>query len=119
MLRLRPAFSLLELIIVLMVMIGLMAIVWPNLQRPLSRTSLDEGAQTVRNTLDESRYQATLAGTPWFIKLDIGSSSLSAGPFAAFLEDNRDAFSNNVSFTDGPTDSDSSPTRRMCGCQNA
>ena len=84
--RHHPAgFSLLELVIVLVVMIGLMALAWPNLQRPLSRTSLDEAAQTVRSAIDESRYQATLGGTPWFVRLEIGSSIVAAGSLAGWL----------------------------------
>ncbi|MEZ6076030.1 MAG: hypothetical protein R3C56_10270 [Pirellulaceae bacterium] len=42
------AFTLLELVIVLLLMVGVLAVVWPNLQRPLQRTSLDEAAQMVR-----------------------------------------------------------------------
>jgi prepilin-type N-terminal cleavage/methylation domain-containing protein len=82
----QAGFSLLELIIVLVVMIGMMAVVWPNLQRPLSRTSLDEAAQLVRSAIDESRYQATLAGSPWFIKFETGGTSIMAGTFDAFME---------------------------------
>lgn len=89
--RCRTAFSLLELVIVLVVMIGLMAIVWPNLQRPLSRTSLDEAAQMVRSAIDESRYQAALAGTPWFVKLQLDARVVSAGTFEAFMESTDDA----------------------------
>ncbi|MCR9295967.1 MAG: type II secretion system GspH family protein [bacterium] len=84
--RCQFGFSLLELIIVLVVMVGLIAIVWPNLQRPLSRTRLDEAAQIVRSAIDETRYQAMLAGTPWFVKLQIGDSAVAAGTFDAFVE---------------------------------
>lgn len=80
-------FSLLELVIVLVVMIGLMAIAWPNLQRPLSRTTLDEAAQTVRSAMDESRYQATLGGTPWFVRFETGSFTVTAGSLASWLAD--------------------------------
>ena len=38
----------LELMIVLVVMVGLLAIAWPNMQRPLRRTTLNEAAQVLR-----------------------------------------------------------------------
>lgn len=95
--RHRRAFSLLELIIVLVVMIGLMAVVWPNLQKPLSRTSLDEATQVVRTAIDESRYQATLAGTPWFVKLQVGAPVIHAGTFQTFMEADTDDVSGDLS----------------------
>ncbi len=84
-LRDQPAFSLLELIIVLVVMIGMMAIVWPNLQRPLSRTTLSEAAQILRDAIDESRYQASVRGVPQFVHLSQGQSEFESGTFDAFL----------------------------------
>lgn len=83
----RVAFSLLELIIVLMVMIGLLAIAWPNLQRPLRRNSLNESAQTLRVAIDESRYQAITAGGPMFVRLRQGYGIIEAGTFESFSND--------------------------------
>ena len=85
------AFTLLELIIVLAVMVGLLAVVWPNLQRPLQRTSLDEAAQIVRDAIEESRYQAALQGTLYFVQLQEGSSQLRSGVLAGFLDDSAAA----------------------------
>ncbi|MCA9131807.1 MAG: hypothetical protein KDA45_01575 [Planctomycetales bacterium] len=82
--RRTPAFTLLELVIVLLVMVGMLAVVWPNLQRPLRRTTLDEAAQMLRDAIDENRYQAMLLGQPRFIHLQQGSSELLAGTFAGF-----------------------------------
>lgn len=87
-------FTLLELIIVLLVMVGMLAVVWPNLARPLQRTSLDEAAQMVRDAIDESRYQSALRGAPYFVLLQEGSSQLFSGSFESFLNSNSD--------TDGP-----------------
>ncbi len=81
------AFSLLELIIVLMVMIGLLAIAWPNLQKPLRRNSLNEAAQTLREAIDDSRYLAITTGTPVFIRFRSGDSRLHAGTFDSFASD--------------------------------
>ncbi len=80
----REGFSLLELIIVLMVMISLLAIVWPNLQKPMRRNSLSEAAQTLCTAMDESRYQAITTGTPVFVHLRQGEGALRTGSFEDF-----------------------------------
>jgi prepilin-type N-terminal cleavage/methylation domain-containing protein len=88
--RLRQSgFSLLELIIVLMLMISLLAIAWPNLQRPLRRTTLSEAAQTLRSAIDDIRYQAIVTGKPLFIELRQNDGLIRAGSFDDFM--NRDA----------------------------
>ena len=51
-------FSLLEVMIVLVLMVGLLAIAWPNMQRPLRRTTLNEAAQVLREAIDEGRHEA-------------------------------------------------------------
>ena len=84
------AFTLLELVIVLLLMVGVLAVVWPNLQRPLQRTSLDEAAQMVRDAIDESRYQAALHGAVQFVQLQQGSSQLHSGSFDGFLGSTSD-----------------------------
>jgi prepilin-type N-terminal cleavage/methylation domain-containing protein len=83
-------FSLLELIIVLMVMVSLLAIAWPNLQRPLRRTSLSEAAQTLRSAIDDSRYQAITTGSPVFVQLREGTDVVQAGSFEAFMSAEAD-----------------------------
>ena len=80
----ESGFSLLELIIVLMVMISLLAIVWPNLQRPLRLNSLSEAAQTLRTAIDDSRYQAITTGKPVFVQLRQGNDLVRAGAFDSF-----------------------------------
>ena len=88
--RLRQSgFSLLELIIVLMLMISLLAIAWPNLQRPLRRTTLSEAAQTLRSAIDDIRYQSIVTGKPLFIELRQNDGLIRAGSFDDFM--NRDA----------------------------
>ncbi len=89
--RPRRGFTLLELVIVLAVMVGMLAVVWPNLQRPLQRTSLDEAAQMVRDAIDESRYQSALRGGPYFVRLQQGSGQLFSGSFESFLNADSDA----------------------------
>ncbi len=80
----RAGFSLLELIIVLMVMISLLAIAWPNLQRPLRRQPLGEAAELLRTAIDESRYKAITEGHPQFVLLRQGSKEIQSGSFESF-----------------------------------
>lgn len=82
----QSGFSLLELIIVLMVMISLLVIAWPNLQRPLRRTTLHEAAQMLRSAIDDCRYQAITTGESLFIELRQGESLLRAGSFNGFTD---------------------------------
>jgi prepilin-type N-terminal cleavage/methylation domain-containing protein len=68
----RRAFSLLEMMIVLVVMVGVLAIVWPNLQRPFRKAGLSEATQKLRQAIDDGRYQAMTTGTPVFIQIRQG-----------------------------------------------
>lgn len=77
-------FSLLELMIVLVVIVGILALVWPNLQRPLQRAELSQATQQLREVIDESRYQAISTGTPVFIRLKLGENEVVAGDFDSF-----------------------------------
>lgn len=81
---LRSGFNLLEVLIVLAIMAGLMAMTWPNLRRPLQRSSLVEAATTLRSVLDESRYQAMVTGQVWLIQLTSGSGQLKSGTIQQF-----------------------------------
>ena len=93
----ESGFSLLELIIVLMVMVSLLAIAWPNLQRPLRRTSLSEAAQTLRSAIDDSRYQAITTGMPVFVQLRQGNYVLRAGSFDNFVNAEDDLVATSTS----------------------
>lgn len=79
-------FSLLELMIVLVLMVSLLAIAWPNMQRPLRRTTLNEAAQILREALDEGRYQAITTGCPIFVQMQQGNHSVRTGSFANFAQ---------------------------------
>lgn len=87
-LRSTRGFSLLELMIVLVVIAGLLALAWPNLQRPLKRAGLSQATQQLREVIDESRYQAISKGTPVFIRLKLGESQVVAGGFDTFASTN-------------------------------
>jgi Tfp pilus assembly protein FimT len=88
----RPigGFSLLELMIVLVVIVGLLALAWPNLQRPLKRAELSQATQQLREVIDESRYRAISTGTPVFIRLKQGDSEVVAGGFETFASADSD-----------------------------
>lgn len=82
--RLVRGFSLLELMIVLLVMVGLLAIAWPNMQRTLRRTTLNEAAQVLREAIDEGRYEAITTGKPIFVQMQQGNHEVRTGSFANF-----------------------------------
>lgn len=77
-------FSMLELMIVLVLMVGLLAIAWPNMQRLLRRTTLNEAAQVLREAIDEGRYEAITTGKPIFVQMQQGNHEVRTGSFANF-----------------------------------
>lgn len=116
------AFTLLELVIVLLVMVGMLAVVWPSLQRPLQRTSLDEAAQMVRDAIDECRYQAGLHGKIQFVQLQQGSSQLRSGSFDSFLNSGAEDSANlptALSDSSSPLQVDTSNANRANSAQSS
>lgn len=87
----RLGFSLLELMIVLVVLTGTLAIVWPNMNRSLQRTSLNEAAGALRSALDDARYQAMVSGQFWFIRLERDSDRVEYGRFSDFVDNQQTA----------------------------
>lgn len=87
--------------IVLVVMVGLLAIAWPNLQRRLRRTTLDEAAHTVRQAIDEGRYQAISTGAPFFVQLRQGEHEVQTGSFTSFAEADSSNFDRSTSVDSG------------------
>jgi Tfp pilus assembly protein FimT len=85
--NLRAGLSLLEVTIVLVIMVGVTALVWPNLQKKLQRTSLDESAAMVRELLSETRYRASEKGQSFVVRLETGSNELSVGSVEQFLSE--------------------------------
>jgi prepilin-type N-terminal cleavage/methylation domain-containing protein len=83
----RRGFNLLELMIVLVIMAAATAIVWPNLQKPLRRSSLTESAGLVRELLSDARQQASTRGTACFVRFETASNQFYMGTLAQFLED--------------------------------
>ena len=88
-------FSLLELMIVLVLMVGLLAIAWPNMQRSLRRTTLNEAAQLLREAIDEGRHEAMTTGRPVFVQMQQGNHEVRTGSFANFANDEDSIGSSN------------------------
>lgn len=95
-LRSIGGFSLLELMIVLVVIVGILALAWPNLQRPLKRAELSQATQQLREVIDESRYRAISTGTPVFIRLKQGESEVVAGGFETFASADADRITDSL-----------------------
>ncbi|MCA9104760.1 MAG: prepilin-type N-terminal cleavage/methylation domain-containing protein [Planctomycetales bacterium] len=66
----RRAFTLLELLLVLAIIVGVMAIAWPALSRSLSGTDLRQAGQTVRETLGDARRLAMETGEPVLVRVE-------------------------------------------------
>jgi prepilin-type N-terminal cleavage/methylation domain-containing protein len=79
-------FTLIELIIVLVIMVGALAIAWPNLQKPLGRVKLDEASQTLREAIDDSRHQAIRQNKSILIRLRKGATEVQSGSIDSFAE---------------------------------
>lgn len=79
-------FTLIELIIVLVIMVGALAIAWPNLQKPLGRVKLDEASQTLREAIDESRHRAIRQNQSILIRLRKGATEVQSGSIDSFAE---------------------------------
>ncbi|MFN7737967.1 MAG: Tfp pilus assembly protein FimT/FimU [Pirellula sp.] len=105
----RRAFSLLEMMIVLVVMVGILAIAWPNLQKPLRRAGLSQATQKLREAIDESRYQAMTTGTPVFIQLRQGESEVRSGGLDAFATDESDLTASGSNFGESTSVESPSP----------
>lgn len=80
-------FTLLELLIVLALMAGIMALAWPNLRKPLGQTPLKQSAAAIRELIDECRYQATLRGELTLLRLERNSPQLQLGSWETLLEE--------------------------------
>lgn len=91
-------FTLIELIIVLVIMVGALAIAWPNLQKPLGRVKLDEASQTLREAIDDSRHRAIRQNQSILIRLRKGATEVQSGSIDSFAEQ----MGNQTGATSGP-----------------
>lgn len=76
--------------IVLIVLAGALAIAWPGLQRSLNRIPLDEGSQTIREAIDESRQKAISNNRPMLIRFRKDEHEVQTGTVESFMEEEED-----------------------------
>ena len=69
----RGGYSLLELLIVLTVLVGLLAIAWPSLSKPLANSDLLEAGNQLRTQLSEARLLAIQSGEPVIVRIECNS----------------------------------------------
>ena len=60
----RRAYTLLELLIVLAIVLAVVSLSWPALQRPVAKSQLQSAAKQLRVALTRARLEAIESGTP-------------------------------------------------------
>ncbi len=68
--------------IVLVILVGVMAVAWPNIQKRLKRATLDQAALALCQAIDDARQQAVRSGKPVIICLNRDDSRMTMGEFA-------------------------------------
>jgi len=81
----RGGFSLLELMIVVVLIAGVMAIAWPSISRPMKKAELSEATHKLREAIEDGRYQAMMSGEPVFLQITQGDSELRSGGINALI----------------------------------
>jgi len=107
-------FSLLELLIVLAVIAGLMALAWPNLRKPLNDSPLSQAAASLRELFDECRYQAILRSELTMLRVENQSSTVVMGSWEALLA-NQLEIPSPSSTTDTPLEAEAENTNALMG----
>ncbi len=80
-------FSLLELLIVLSIMVGVAALVWPSLSRPLADSTAQQAGNQLRDQLSSCRRAAMLDAEPMLVRFEVGTSSLAWGNWTQLLDE--------------------------------
>ncbi len=78
----RSAFTLIELLLVLAVVIVVMGMATPSINRMFQRTALDRGADRVRAAMGEARVKAIKEGDVYAVFVARGGNWFDVGPFA-------------------------------------
>jgi Tfp pilus assembly protein FimT len=81
----RVGFSLLELLIVLSVMVGVVAVAFPRLTRPLAESEVQRAAGGVREVVGDCRQTASFFGQPLVMCLKAGSDEVVWGDWAGVI----------------------------------
>ena len=80
--NLRSAFTLIELLLVMAVVIVVLAMATPSFNRMFQRSALDRGADRVRAAMGEARVKAVKEGDVFAVFVARGSNWFDVGPFA-------------------------------------
>lgn len=107
-------FSLLELLIVLAVIAGLMALAWPNLRKPLNDSPLSQAAASLRELFDECRYQAILRSELTMLRVENQSSTVVMGSWEALLANQLELPSPSTT-AETPPQSDATTSNALMG----
>ena len=89
----KRGFSLLELLIVLAIMAGATALVWPSLSRPLAETSVQQAGNLLRDQIASCRHTAALSGQPMMMRFEIGRNEVTYGSWQALMAEELDELS--------------------------
>jgi prepilin-type N-terminal cleavage/methylation domain-containing protein len=86
----RPrAFSLLELLIVLAVMAGVSALVFPSLARPLAENEVQRAAAALRDEISQCRNRAVLGNQMLLIRFLAGEEQIQSGTWQSLMADSN------------------------------
>lgn len=83
----RRAFTLLELLIVLVLLVALLAIVWPQINRRIQRSELKNVAVGLKEGISDARSAAIETGETWKLQFSEYSNVYALGPVSGFRED--------------------------------
>lgn len=84
--RQREGFSLLELMLVLVVMIGVMALVWPAVARSVASSEIRDAARQLRERLVEARREAMDSGQPVLVRISPGGRFVKSAAWREAIE---------------------------------
>ena len=83
------AFSLLELLIVLAVMAGVSALVFPSLARPLAENEVQRAAAALRDEISQCRNRAVFGNQMLLIRFLAGEDQIQAGTWQSLMADSN------------------------------
>ena len=82
----RRAFTLLELMIVLVILVAVMSVAWPRMTGQIQLVAPREAALQMKSDLSEAREQAVVSGEPWALRIERGTAKYEIGPVSEFRE---------------------------------
>ncbi|KLU05739.1 hypothetical protein RISK_002371 [Rhodopirellula islandica] len=78
----KTGFSLLELMIVLTIMVGVGAVAWPSLRRPMADSSVQQAANLLRAEISDCRQTAAIEGEPRLMRFSANQPLVASGHWA-------------------------------------